>query len=59
MFNSFCRQINIVLTKNGICTLVDTMIVDSMLVDLRPWSCTIQGFATFNVAQAKEKNYHN
>ncbi len=58
MFNSFCRRINIVLTKNGICTLIDIVIADPMQVDLLPQSCTIQGFTTFDMAQAKEKNYH-
>jgi hypothetical protein len=47
-----------VLTKNGICTLIDIVIADPMQVDLLPQSCTIQGFTTFDMAQAKEKNYH-
>jgi hypothetical protein len=47
------------LTKDGICTLVDVIIVDPMQVDLFPWSCTTQGFDVSNAAQAKEKNYHN
>ncbi len=59
MFNSFCRRINIVLTKNDIHTLVDTIIANPMQVDLLPQSCTIQGFATFDVVQTKKKNYHN
>jgi hypothetical protein len=59
MFNSVCRRINIVFTKNDIRTLVDIVIANPMQVDLLPQSCTIQGFATFDVAQAKEKNYHD
>jgi hypothetical protein len=46
-------------TKNGIRTLVDTIITDPMQVDLLPQSCTIQGFATFDVVQAKEMSYHD
>lgn len=38
-FNSFCQRINLVFTKNGIHTLVDVVIADSMHVDLFPWSC--------------------
>jgi hypothetical protein len=59
MFNSFCQRINIVRTKNGIRTLVDIVIADPMQLDLLPQSCTIQGFATFDVIQAKERSYHN
>jgi hypothetical protein len=33
-FNSSCRQVNIVLIKNGICTLVDVVIIDPMRVEL-------------------------
>jgi hypothetical protein len=28
-------------------------------VDLLPWSCATQGFVASNVAQAKERSYHN
>jgi hypothetical protein len=44
-----------VLTKDGICTLVDVVIAR----DLFPRSCATQGFVASNVAQAKERNYHN
>jgi hypothetical protein len=52
-FNPFCQQINIVLTKDGICTLTDIVIADSTQADLLPQSCATQGFVT------KEKSYHN
>jgi hypothetical protein len=50
-FNSFRQRINIVLTKDGIRTLADVVIIDSMQV------YSIQGFATSNVAQTKERSY--
>jgi hypothetical protein len=59
MFNSFCWQIDIVFTKDDICTLVGVIIVDPMQADLLPWSCATQGFDAFNVAQAKKMNYHD
>jgi hypothetical protein len=58
-FNSSCRQVDIVLTKNGIRTLVDVVIVDPTRVDLLPRSCAIEGFVAFDVTQAKERSYHN
>jgi len=58
-FNSFCQWIDIVFTKDGICTLVDVVIVDLMQADLLRWFCTTQRFITFDVTQAKKKNYHN
>ncbi len=45
------------LTKNDIHTLVDTIIANPMQVDLLPQSCTIQGFATSDIAQVKERSY--
>ncbi len=47
------------LTKNGIRTLAKIVIVDPTRTYLLPQSCTTQGFATLNVAQAKERSYHN
>jgi hypothetical protein len=58
-FNSSRRQVNIVLTKNGIWTLANIVIADPTQADLLPRSCTIQGLTTFDITQAKEKNYHN
>jgi len=46
-----------VLTKDGICTLVDIVITGPMHADLFPQSCTTQGFVAFEAAQAKEKNF--
>jgi hypothetical protein len=57
-FNSFRQQVNIVLTKDGIHNLANVIIIDPMGTNLFR-SCTTQGFATSNVAQAKEKNYRN
>jgi hypothetical protein len=48
-----------VLTKDDICTLVDVVIVDPTWTNLFPWSHTTQGFVASNVAQAKERSYHN
>jgi hypothetical protein len=55
----FCQQVNIVLTENGIVTLANFVITDPMKMDLLPQSCTTQVFVTFDVIQAKKKNYHN
>jgi hypothetical protein len=38
-FNSLHQQVDIVLTKDGIRTLRDIVIVDPMRVDLLPQSC--------------------
>jgi hypothetical protein len=57
MFNSFYWQIDIVFTKDVICTLANVVIVDPMWGDLLPWSCITQRLAASDVAQAKEKNY--
>jgi hypothetical protein len=48
-----------VLTKNGICTLIDVVIVNPTRADLLPRSCTIQGFVASDVTQAKERSYCN
>ncbi len=47
------------LTKNGIRTLVDVVIVDPTQMDLFPWFYTIIGFDAFDVAQAKERSYYD
>jgi hypothetical protein len=59
MFNSFRSWINIVFTKNGICTLVDVVINNPMHVDLFFWSCPTQEFVTFNTTQTQEMTYYN
>jgi len=48
-----------VLIKDGIHTLANDVIDDPTRAYLPPQSCTTQEFATFNVAQAKERGYHN
>jgi len=52
MFNSSCWQVDIVLTKNDICTLIDPTRMDLLFR-----FCTTQGFATYNVFQIKERSY--
>jgi hypothetical protein len=47
------------LTKDGICALVDIVIFNPTCVDLFPQSCTTQRFDAFDAAQAKEKSYHS
>jgi hypothetical protein len=48
-----------VLTKNGIRTLTNIIIVDPMQMDLLPWSCATKGFDASNTIQAKENNYRD
>jgi hypothetical protein len=43
-----------VLTKNGICILVDVVIVDPTRAYLLPRSCATQEFVAFDVVQVKE-----
>ncbi len=58
-FNSFHWQINIMFTKNGICTLTKVVITDQIQVDLLFQSRATQGFVTSNVVETKEKSYRN
>jgi hypothetical protein len=55
MFNSSHWQVDIVLNKDDIYTLVNVVVVDPKWTDLFPWSCTTQRFVTFDVVQ--EQNY--
>jgi hypothetical protein len=48
-----------VLTKDGIHTLADVVIVDPTRTYFLLGSCAIQGFVAFDVIQTKEKNYCN
>jgi hypothetical protein len=48
-----------VFTKDGICTLGDIVIANSIRINLFPGSCTIQGFFTSDATQAKERSYYN
>jgi len=45
-----------VLTKDGIRTLTNVVIVDPMQADLFPQSCVIQGFVSSDTTQAKERS---
>ncbi len=45
--------------KDDIHILIDVIIIDLTRANFLRRFCTIQGFATSNVAQTKEKNYHN
>jgi hypothetical protein len=59
MFNSFNWQVDIVLTKNDIHTLVDIVIINPTRADLLLQSCATQGFDTFDVVQTNDRSYHN
>jgi hypothetical protein len=59
MFNSTYQQVDIVLTKDDIRILVNIVIVDPTQMDLLPQSCATQRFITFDVIQAKKRNYRN
>jgi len=58
MFNYSRWWIDIVLTKNGIHTLANVIIVDPTQAYLFPRSCTTQKFVASNAIQAKERNQH-
>jgi hypothetical protein len=53
MFNSSRQWIDIVLTKDGICTLANIVIVDPTRACLLPQSCATQGLTTFETTQTK------
>jgi len=57
MVNSFCQQVDIVFTKDDICTLANVVIIDPMWTNLLSRFCVIQRFVAFNAIQAKEKSY--
>ncbi len=52
-------QVDIVLTKDGIRTLVDIVISNPTQANLFPRSCAIQWFVAFNATQTKERSYCN
>jgi len=56
-FNTSCQQINIMLTKDGIHTLANVIIIDVMWANLLARSYATQGFVASNVVQAKEISY--
>ncbi len=45
------------LTKDGICNLIDVIITDQTQMDLLSLSYATQGFVVSNVVQAKEQSY--
>lgn len=47
------------LTKDGIRTLVEFVIVDSTKANLFCRYYITQGFVAFKIAQAKERSYHD
>jgi hypothetical protein len=47
------------LTKDGIGTLIDIVVIDPTQADLLLQSCATQGFTTSNAIQAKERSYRN
>jgi hypothetical protein len=47
------------LTKNGVYTLTNIVIVNQTCVNLLLQFCTTQRFVTSDVAQAKEMSYHD
>jgi len=59
MFHSFHQQVNIVLTKDGICTLINVVITNAIGVDLLHQSCATRRFVPFEIVQAKERSYHD
>jgi hypothetical protein len=52
-------QVNIVFTKDGICTLIEVVIADWTRMELFCQSYRTQRFVVSKVAQTKGKNYHN
>jgi hypothetical protein len=59
MFNSSHWQIDIMFTKDGIRTLINIVVVDSTRVDLFPWACATQGFASFDIVQFTKLCYYD
>jgi hypothetical protein len=58
-FHSSCRRVDIVLTKDGIHTLANVVIVDPTQEDLLRRHCVTQGFVASKTTQAKEKSYYD
>jgi hypothetical protein len=57
MFHSSCWRVDIVFTKDNICTLANVVIINSTRTNLLHQSCAIWRFTTFETFQAKERNY--
>jgi hypothetical protein len=49
--------IDIVLTKDEICTLINFVMANPTRADLLPQCYTTPGFVAFNAIQTKEKSY--
>jgi len=58
-FNSSRRWIDIVLIKDGICTLTIVVITEPTWIYLLPQSCATQGFVASDAIQANEMSYCN
>ncbi len=54
-FNFSCSRVNVLFTKDGIRTLINVVIANPTWANSLHLFCTIQKFATSNVAQAKNK----
>jgi hypothetical protein len=59
ILNPSHQRIDIMFTKDEICTLVDIIIIDPTHTDPLPWSYTTQGFVAFDAVQVLKKSYHN
>ncbi len=59
MFNSFCRQFDIMFTKDDICTLVNVAITNPTWMDLLSQFCEILRFVVSNAIKAKEMSYRD
>jgi hypothetical protein len=58
-FHSFHWWVDIMLTKDGIHTLVNVVIANPTWVDLLHQSYATKKFVTFEIIQVKEKSYHD
>ncbi len=59
MFNFAHRRVDIVLTKDGIRTLVNVVIANPTRANLLPWSCATRGFVTSNATQTEKQSYRD
>jgi len=58
-FNSFHRWVDIMLTKDASCTLINVVITDPTRAYLFPWSYATQRFVASDITQTKERSYCN
>jgi hypothetical protein len=59
MFNSYCQQVNIIFTKDGVCTLVNLITIKPTQVDILVQSYSTQVFITSKAIHIKEKSYRD